>query len=173
MYCLELLATHDADEGEPENLHVEPEGAMLEVIEVELEATEHLLHGVGVAIVEGGVAGDTGTNLIEIGVARIVLHDLVDEELALGTWSDEGHVAEEDIPELRKLVEVMIAQELARLGEAAVTLGARELRTLVLGIGAHGAELIHVERTAKATNALLLVNGGSIVVALDEYVAVE
>ena len=61
---------------------------MLQIVEVELKAAKHLLHSVGVAIVESGIGGDSWTQLVELGIAGVVLHDFVDEVLALraGTY---------------------------------------------------------------------------------------
>ena len=73
---------------------------MLQIVEVKLQSAQHLLHGVSVSIVERGVGCHPRTNLIEIRIAGITLHDLVDVELALRTRSDERHVSNEDIPKL-------------------------------------------------------------------------
>ena len=147
---------------------------MLQVVEVELEAAQHLLHGVGVAVVERGVGGDAWTHLIEVGVVGVVLHDLVDVELALGARSDEGHVAHEHIPELRQFVEVVLAQCAANGGETRVAIVAgKELRTLGFGVGVHGAEFIDEERPSAAPDALLAEESRAAVAAANGYVAVE
>jgi hypothetical protein len=46
-----------------------------------------------------------------------------------------------------------------------------ECRTVLLGIHAHGAELIDIERTAKPTYAFLLEDGRPAILSLDQYVA--
>ena len=54
---------------------------MGKIIEVEFQTTKHLLHGVRVAIVQCRIRGNAWTYLIEERIARIVLHNLIDEEL--------------------------------------------------------------------------------------------
>ena len=157
-WFLELLSEHDVAEGLDEYLGVKPPGAVFQVVEVEFQSSQHLRHGICIAVVECGVGGDTRTNLVEVLVARVVLHDLVDVELALGTRTDERHVADEDIPELRKLVEVVRSQEGTHLGEARVTAHLQEVGAILLGINAHGAKLIDEERLAMKPDALLSVN---------------
>lgn len=164
---LELLAEDDAAEGHPEDLDVEPPGAVLEVEEVVLETAEHLFDGVGVTVVVGGVGGDSRTDLVEIGVARVTLHDLVDEELALRTRTHECHVAAEDVPELRKFIEMVGADETADLCKTRVLVTSEKGRTAGLGVGAHRAELVDVERTAETAYALLAVDCRASVLDLD------
>ena len=82
---------------------------MTKVVEIVLQAAEHLLHSVGVAVVECGVRCDTRAYLVEIFIAFVVLQDLVDVELALGAWTYECHVANKNIPKLWELIEVVCA----------------------------------------------------------------
>ena len=58
---LEPLAKQDMEEGGGKYLHVGPQALVFEIIEVEVESAEHLLHSVGVAVVQRGVRGDAGT----------------------------------------------------------------------------------------------------------------
>lgn len=146
---------------------------MLQVVEVELQSSEHLLHGVGVAIVEGGVGGDTRANLVEEAVTRVVLLYLVDVVLALRSRPDERHVADEDVPELWELVEVMVAEEHANLGHAGVFLVPEELRTIFLGIHPHAAELVDIERSPEAPDSFLLEDGWATILPSDEDIADE
>ena len=101
---LEFLTKHNIDEGLDQNLDVKPPGTMLQVVKVEFQSAQHLLHRVGIAVVKGGIAGDPWTNLIKIGVARISFYNLLDVELTFRAWADKGHVALHHIPQLGKLV---------------------------------------------------------------------
>ena len=60
----EFLAEHDVAESLGKNLGIKPPGAMFQVVEVEVESAQHLLHGVSIAIVERGIRGDTRAYLI-------------------------------------------------------------------------------------------------------------
>ena len=168
---LELLSEHDVAEGLGEDLGIKPPGTVLQIVEVELQSSQHLLHGVGVAVVERGVGGHARSNLVEERIAFVVLHDLVDVELALRAGTDERHVADEHIPELGQFVEVVVTEEHADLGHAGVLLMGEELRPVLLGIHSHGAELIDVERPSEPSDSLLLEDGGSPVLPFHQVVA--
>ena len=58
---LEPLAKHDMEEGGGKYLDVGPQALVFEIIEVEVESAEHLLHSVGIAVVQRGVRGYAGT----------------------------------------------------------------------------------------------------------------
>lgn len=73
---------------------------MFQIEEVVTQAAEHLLDGIGIAVVERGVRRDARTNLKQITVAGITFHDLLDVELALGTGADKGHLTTEHVPQL-------------------------------------------------------------------------
>ena len=171
MDLLELLPKYNSKERHPKNLEVEAPGAVLQIEEVVAQAAEHLFDGVGIAVVEGGVGGDTRTDLVEVAITGIALHDLVDVELALGTGTNESHVAAEDVPKLGKLVEVVFTQELADLGHAVICAAGIQGGTCLFGIELHAAELVDVERATETADTLLLENGGTAVFALDSNVA--
>lgn len=171
MDLLELLPKYNSKERHPKNLEVEAPGTVLQIEEVVAQAAEHLLDGVGIAIVEGGVGSDTRTDLVEVAITGIALHNLVDVELALGTGTDKGHLATEDVPELGKLVEVVLTKELADLGHAFVLAAGIQGGTCLFGIELHAAKLVDVERATETADALLLENGRTAVFALDSNVA--
>lgn len=131
---------------------------MLQIVKVKLQSAQHLLHGVSITIVEGSVGGDSWANLIEILIARIVLNNLIDIELALRTRTDERHVSDEDIPKLGQLIEVMCSQKLPHLGEARVATYLQQVGTILLGIHPHATKLVDEERLAMQSDALLLVD---------------
>lgn len=167
----EFFSSYNFKKRHPEDFDVKSPGMVLQIEEVVAQAAEHLLDGVGIAIVEGGVGGDTRADLVEVAITGIALHNLVDVELALGTWTDKGHLAAEDVPELGKFVEVVLTQELADLGHAFVLAARIQGGTCLFGIELHAAELIDVERATETADALLLENGGTAVFALDSNVA--
>ena len=169
----ELLPEHDVHERHDEYLAVEEPRAMLQVEEVVAQAAEHLVERVGIAVVEGGIGGDTRTNLVQVAVAGIGFHNPVDEELALGAGADKCHVAAEHVPELGKLVQVVGVEEAAHLRHAVVPLAGIEGGAVLFGIELHAAELIDVERAAEAPDALLLEDGGTAVFAPHGNVAYQ
>ena len=64
----------------------------LDIVEVHLEAVQHLSEGIGIAIVEGGFAEDARTHLIELFVAGVGLHNLIDKKLSLGAIPYKAHI---------------------------------------------------------------------------------
>ena len=48
---LEFLSEYDVDEGQHQQFGIEPQGAMLQIIQVEFQTAQHLLHRIGVAII--------------------------------------------------------------------------------------------------------------------------
>lgn len=171
MDLLELLPKYNSKERHPKNLEVEAPGTVLQIEEVVAQAAVHLLDGIGIAVVEGGVGSDTRTDLVEVAITGIAFHNLVDVELALGTGADKGHLATEDVPELGKFVEVVLTKELADLGHAFVLAAGIQGGTCLFGIELHAAKLVDVERATETADALLLENGGTAVFALDSNVA--
>lgn len=144
---------------------------MFQVIQVEIQSFQHLLHGICVTIVQGRIRGDTRTDLVKIGVPGIPLHDLVDVELSFRSWSDEGHVPFDHIPQLWQFVQVVCAQVSAYFGHALVVLVSVKLRSIFLRIDAHAAKFVNGERSAEASDSFLFEDYGSAVFTLHQAVA--
>ena len=85
-----------------------------------------------------------------------MLHNLVYIELTLRSWTNECHVANEDIPKLRQLIEMMFAKELTNLCHSVVAFVLIKGRTIFLGIHSHATEFVDIEWSAKPSYALLL-----------------
>ena len=71
---------------------------MLQIEQVVTQAAEHLIDRVRIPIVERGVRGHTRTDLVQVTIAGIAFHDLVDVELSFRTGADKRHITDEDIP---------------------------------------------------------------------------
>ena len=164
-YTLEFLPKRYVQERLHQYLEIEPPRAVLQIEQVIAQATKHLLQRVRIAVIERGVRGHTRTDLIKITIAGIAFHDLVNVELALRAGADEGHVADEDVPQLRQLVQMMLAQELAHTGHAGIRTSLVKGRTKLLSVQTHATELINVERATETTDTLLLENGRTAILA--------
>ena len=157
---------------------------MLQVVKIELQTAQHLLHGVGIAVVERRIRRDAGLHLVEIDVPWVVFHDLVDVEFALGTRSDERHVAPDDVPQLRQLVEARAPEETAHLRDARVVqmmvaqeasdlcqlirlLVLEEVGSVLLSINLHASEFVDVERFSTQADSFLRKEHMSSVFKLD------
>jgi len=134
-----------ADDGEiggtQDDLDVEQEGPVLKVEDIEPSAVfEVLLRGEFAP-----VAGDLGESgdAWSVEVSKHVSVDDLREVLGLfeheRSRSDDGHIAQEHVDELRRLVEIGLAQEGSDLGDSSVTFGSH----LSVGsfVGPHGSEL--------------------------------
>ena len=75
----------------------------------------------------------------------------------LGSRTDQGHLAHEDVEQLGQLVEAGLAQHATDLGDARVVLGGPDGARARLGIAVHAAELDDGERLAAQARALLQV----------------
>lgn len=167
---LEFLTENDIHKRHKQDFRIEKPGAVFQIEKVVAQTAQHLLKGVGVAVVEGGIGGDTRANLEQVTVAGIALHNLVDVELALGAGTDEGHIATKHIPQLGKLVQVVLTQELAHTGEPHVLTARIECGAVLLGIEPHATELVNIERTTETPDTLLAEYGRSAVFALHSQV---
>src|SRR5919106_1044971 len=101
-------------------------------------------------------------------VIRNLLGQLRHEVRALGTWSDEVHVAFEDVPELRNLVYANLADDAADASGAVVTLRSPD-RALFFCIDVHRTKLHQHKRPPILANAFLLVKNRATRLELDEY----
>ena len=120
-----------------------------DVLEV---ATDHASKVSVVAVRHLPPARDTGLDGQALQVELRVLLDLARQRR---TRAHDGHLAQEDVDELRKLVDRVLADELADLGDAGVFLHLEhragdlvlllELGQALVGVLVHGAELPHAE----------------------------
>ena len=90
-------------------------------------------------------AGDAGR---DVETPRLMGRVLVDLIAQRRPGADEAHLADEDVPELRQLVDRRLAQQLTDLQDARVAGVDGEARALRLGVHDHRAQLEHVERRA-------------------------
>ena len=168
-----FLSRNDADEGLKEYLQIKKEGVVLEVVKVGFKAREHILEGCGVAVVQGGVGCHARAHLVEVLVARVNGYNLIYKVFALRSRPYKCHVAYENIPQLGQLVEVVVAKGASDTREAVFVLFDAELRRSLLGVDFHAAEFIDEKRPSAFSDALLSVDGGAAILALDGYVAEE
>jgi hypothetical protein len=152
-------------EGEEHDVDVEHGGPVFDVVEVVFDAVYQA--GVATESVHLGPAGDAGADF----VAGVVMGDLVfelgDEFGAFGAGAYQAHVADEDVPELGKFVEVPGAHEGADFETARIGFDG-PLGTRLLGVETHGAEFVDGEGFAVATRADLAVEDGTGALAFDD-----
>lgn len=141
-----------AEEGFDDDFDVEAEGPVLEIEEV--VGDSFLDTGVAPEAVHLGPARDAGFVEMAPHVAFDLVLELFDIMGAFGARADNAHVSGKDIEELREFVQVPFAEE-GPDGGAAGIVGACPAGALEFGVGAHGAELDHAERSALFSAAFL------------------
>ena len=143
------LAGDDLDHREDDDLQVRDGTALCDVLKV---ALDHPVKASRVAVGNLPPAGDSWLHGKALQVVLRVLRHLVRQRRAR---SHDGHLAQEHVNELRELVDGVLADELADLGDARVLLhlehGAGDLVLLLelgealIGIFEHAAKLPHAE----------------------------
>ena len=169
--ALKLFAERDVDESLRKYVHVEPPRPVLQVIQVKLQPFQHLLHGIRVTVVQGGVRRDTRADLVEVNIPWVTLDNLVYIIFSLWPRTDESHVTFYHVPQLRQLVQVVIAQEMSNLGHTLVVLVPKQLRAVFLRVHAHAAELVNGERSAETPDTFLLKDSRPAIFAFNKDVA--
>src|SRR5215475_12451709 len=101
-------------EREPHDLQIEADRPVLDVVEVVFDAL--IERRVAAPAVHLRPAGQAGLHLVAEHVLRNAMLELLDEMRPFGPRTDDGHVAAQDVPELRQLVQVRAAQEAAKRG---------------------------------------------------------
>ena len=145
---------------------------MLQVVEIVVEACQHLFKCVGITIIECCKGGDAGAYLIEVTIALVSLHYLLYEIFALRSRSDERHISLKDIHKLRKLVKMMSSQEFTDLCQSLVFAGrgVEQLWPIFLRIHAHRPEFQYVEFLTLVADALLPIDRRPSIFSLYGYV---
>ena len=133
---------------------------MLQVIKIKFEPTQHLLRRIRIAIIKRRIRRYTRPDLIQKRIARITANDLFNIEATLRTRTDKSHIAAQDVPQLRQLVQMMLTQEAAYARQARVFAPTTKLRAARFGVIMHAAKLIHGKGAAVAADARLLEEGG-------------
>src|SRR5882672_10260863 len=100
-----------SQEREPHDLQVEPHRPVLDVVQVVLDPLFN--RRVPAPAVDLRPARDAGLHLVAQHVLRDLVLELGDEVRPLRTRTDNRHLAAQHVPELRQLVEVRLAQQLA------------------------------------------------------------
>lgn len=117
-----------------------------------------------VLAVDLGVAGETALGLEAEVPLREFFFVLGGNLGALGAGAYNGHVAFQDVQELREFIEANSADEAADGGDAGIVLAGGESRYAVFfGIHAHTAEFVDREYFPVFGETVLLVKGGAAV----------
>src|SRR4051812_34067014 len=142
-------APEQRERGQREDLQVEPRGAVLDVPEVELDA---LLPREGGTAVHLRPAGQARLHVEAVALALVVAVDLVAERRSR---ADEAHLAAEDVPELRQLVDREAAEYPSGACDPRIALRDRVAGALGLRADDHRSQLQQLEVAAVLAHAHL------------------
>src|SRR5262245_47403491 len=150
-----MFVEEPAQERQPHDFQIEPHRPVLDVVQVVLDAL--LDRRVAAPAVDLRPAGDAGLHLVAQHVLRNLVLELLDKEWALGAWPDDRHVAAENIPELRQLVDVKAAEPAAEWRRTRIVVARPDRTGHILSVYEHCSELVNLEGFAVEAHALLFV----------------
>lgn len=156
-----FFAFEDVFDRLEDDLEVEKGAPMGDVPEVAVDSAFELVVG-GDAAPESGdlrVAGDAGLDGVTVHVVGHLGGVFVGVLEHVGSGTDDGHVANQYVPELGDLIEVALAEELSEAGNALVFPDC--LTEVGTGVETHGAELVTDEFSSITTGAALTEEHGS------------
>ena len=132
------------------------------------QIVDEFVIGRGVVLGEDlGQAGNARFDVMAIGVFGVFFFELFDEEGPFRSWTDEAHVAVEDVEDLRQFVQAGSADEFTDLGNARVVF-CRQLGTgIFFRIDTHGTEFVDFIFLAETADADLTVEDGPAVSQFD------
>ena len=155
-------------DSQQDDADVEPERPMLDVPDVALYAPFHLPQLLGLASESRFLGPARNARFHEVAhhvfVEQLAVHLRVFQHV--WAWSHDAHVVLQHVPELRQLVDVALAHEVAKGELAWVVLGGLHLVGVLVDM--HGAELIAHERASVHTGSCLLEEDGAGALALDD-----
>src|SRR5215470_18385976 len=144
--------------GEQHDLHgveqdqeVEEQREVLDVVEVVLQLLERIFDRGAVAILDLRPAGESRLHGQPLHVIRDFLLQALHELRSLRSRSDEAHVTDENVDQLRELVETGSTKDRSHSRDAGIGLLRPDRSRPLLGIPTHGAELVEDEDTAILT----------------------
>lgn len=158
----------DADESLGDDGQIQHDGPVLDIPDVHAYTVLHLPQFLGLATKSANLC-----QTCDAGLAEMAHHVFVDELAVVfrmvehvGARSDDTHVADQNIVELRQLVDVALSHEVAESELADIVLSGLNLVGILVDM--HGTELIAFENLAVVARALLREEDGTGTLNLDD-----
>src|SRR5438309_5630888 len=149
-----VLVREDGHERDEDDLQVKSQGPILDVVEV---VDQPLLdRGLAAEVVDLSPPGQPWPDEMAVFISRHARLELRDELRPFGSRAYKAHLSDQDIPELRQLVEAEPAEELADPRSPRVSGGRPDRAGSRLSVGGHGPELVHDHRLLIEASPLLM-----------------
>src|SRR5712692_2031614 len=139
-------AEQDHGDGLHHDLEVLEQALAPDILEVELHLFPDVVEASVIVMIDLREAGNAGLGPLAQGVLRNVRPQVGEDRGALGAGADDAHLALADVDQLGQLVEPVLPQEPADLGDAGIVLRGPDGARLVLRVHEHRAELVDRER---------------------------
>src|ERR1700694_2088535 len=108
---ISIAAAKDVPDGQGEDTQIEPQRPVVDVVQIVLYPLAQV--AAAAQIVHLRPTRDPRFHHVLLHVAWNLLPELGDELGTLGPWTDQRHIAMEDVEELRKLVEAVASKQRA------------------------------------------------------------
>src|SRR5689334_6012997 len=142
--------------GLKQNNCIEDQPVIFDVEQVVLQLLPRVFDGCAIGILDLRPTGESGRNQMALFVIGDLFSQLRDEMRPPRSRADETHLALEDVPELRNLIDANLANDAADARRAVVAFR-RPDRSFLLGVDAHRAKLRQDKRASVFTDAFLFV----------------
>src|SRR5581483_357996 len=152
-----MTRNHNPDSLENDS-EIEEYRHVFQVKQVVFQFPEGVFNAASVLILHLRPAGEARANRMPLVVVGDFLAELLDENGPLGPRPDKAHVAANHVEKLRQFIKAVFAEILADARHAWIVLLRPLRRTAFFGIGAHRAELEHLEGFAAQPYTSLPVN---------------
>src|SRR6185312_4302103 len=142
---------------------VEPDGPVVDVPDIALDALDHFLDGIGFTAKTAylGQAGKAGLHAVALHVAVKSVAEIVIVGNRMRPRPHDRHMSLQHVDELRQLVETAGTQEAAKPGDPRVVDHGLGHLDVALDVLVHGAEFPDVHLLAAYTVALLAIEDGA------------
>src|SRR5258708_8932563 len=142
-FLVGMLVEEPLQQREPHDLEIETDRPVLDVVEVVLDA--FFDRRIAAPAMHLRPAGDARLHFVPEHVLWNLVLELRNEQRALGPRSDDRHVALEHVPELRQLVDVRSAEQLAERRAPRILLAREHRSGFGFGIVVHRTEFVDHE----------------------------
>src|SRR5689334_2660469 len=153
--------------GLKQNNCIEDQPVIFDVEQVVLQLLPRVFDGCAIGILDLRPTGESGRNQMALFVIGDLFSQLRYEMRPLGSRADKIHLALENVPKLRDLVDANFANDAAHARRAIVAF-LRPNRSFFLGVNAHRAKLRQDKRATVFTDAFLLVENWTTRFEFDE-----